>query len=63
MSHSPKQRMTKLLKEMTGVTVQNAPWKGQLQSTEFRLALMCALYLDEDTMGINRVIDGLNEIK
>src|ERR1700681_382225 len=28
MSHSPKQRMTKLLKEMTGVTVQNDPWKG-----------------------------------
>jgi alpha-glutamyl/putrescinyl thymine pyrophosphorylase clade 1 len=37
--------------------------EGQLQSIEFRLALMCALYLDEDTKGINRVIDGLNTIR
>jgi hypothetical protein len=58
-----QQRMAQLLREMSGLTVLYDPWKEQLQSIEFRMALLCALHLDEDTQRIGRVIEGLNTIR
>jgi hypothetical protein len=63
MNQSPKQRLAKLLREMTEATVQDNPWPEQLQSIEFRLALLVALHLDEDTEGIGRVIAGLTILR
>jgi hypothetical protein len=55
--------MTQLLREMSEAIFLDYPWKEQLRSTEFRLALLCVLHLDEDTEGINRVIEGLTTLR